>query len=338
VRALAEASFGKYAFMSANMLEELRRVWISFAPDQRKVVVLFSDFAHPDLIQTLLNSKGPIVLCAEGFVDIVDFVMSSREWSAHSAVRLATSSIASLESLIDAPRVKMLLAHDKARPLEDILVELAQFYTIKCDTETLEKARTQLGFSGDAPVVFGDLIDVPVVNRFDSSGELINIGEDAGMVAAFAHDYNVVLQKTKMHAATWPNKLFLKAEPRDTMVDGPISLVGEARFLTYGPYFHLPAGLWSATVELETANCYSGNRLCIDINMGGIIAAVTTTLPVSGVFACDMQFEIRDPMIPLEVRMRLLTGSIEGELLLRRVCFKRLDENAVSEGWASPVS
>jgi hypothetical protein len=232
--------------------------------------------------------------------------------------------------MIAARRTKLLLARDKGRPLDEFLADLADFYEMECDAETIRKARIQLSFEEEeASATLGDLVQRAVLDKFDHlSGRLAKSQEEAELVATFARDYDVILRKSKVRDVTWPRAIFLKVEPRDAPLDGPVSLLGPARFLTYGPYLHLPAGEWRATVEIEAADCYSENRLSIDVCAAGVvIAAVTTTLPAFGVFACDMQFRLDDPMSPVESRLRLLTGAIEGQLLLRSVRFRRIDED-----------
>jgi hypothetical protein len=110
--------------------------------------------------------------------------------------------------------------------------------------------------------------------------------------------------------------------------------MGRARFLSYGPYFHLPVGLWAVEVIVEVHDCYSNNRIGFDVHAASILAARTTTLPGSGVFACDMKFRVADSSLPIEVRLQLLTGAIEGRLLLRGAHVRRVDElEEMNPGW-----
>jgi hypothetical protein len=115
------------------------------------------------------------------------------------------------------------------------------------------------------------------------------------------------------------------------MTIGPIDLTGPARYIYYGPYFALPAGVWSAKISFEVQDCLSDNQVALDVVADQILAIVRTKLPAQGVYRCQIDFEIQDPSKPVEIRVQLLTGAIEGVIQLRRIELHRrgaLDETA----------
>ncbi len=110
----------------------------------------------------------------------------------------------------------------------------------------------------------------------------------------------------------------------DRLTVGSIDLTGPARFIYYGPYFALPRGRWRADLVLEVSDCLSDNQIAIDVVAGVVLAALKAKLPAQGVYGCEIQFEIRDPSNPVEIRLQLLTGAIEGLLMLRSVHLTRI--------------
>ena len=102
-------------------------------------------------------------------------------------------------------------------------------------------------------------------------------------------------------------------------------MTGPARHIYFGPYFALPAGAWSADIALEVQDCYSDNQIAVDVFADRILSIVRTQLPPSGVYGCQIPFEIKDPSKPVEIRMQLLTGAIEGVIQLHRIAIRRLN-------------
>ena len=108
------------------------------------------------------------------------------------------------------------------------------------------------------------------------------------------------------------------------MTVGPIDLTGPARYFFYGPYFALSAGLWSADISLEVQDCFSDNQIAVDVCAAEILAIIKMKLPSRGVYGCRIEFEIVDPSKPVEIRMQLLTGAIEGLIQVRGVRLQRI--------------
>ncbi len=102
------------------------------------------------------------------------------------------------------------------------------------------------------------------------------------------------------------------------------NLRAKARYIIYGPYFHLTPGKWVAHVAIELDGNVSLNRLGVDVFCGNVLCAVAARLPVRGAYGFEMRFEIRDPLRAVELRFQTLTGAIEGRLMLTSVTFSRV--------------
>jgi len=101
-------------------------------------------------------------------------------------------------------------------------------------------------------------------------------------------------------------------------------MVGRARYLVLGPYFHLPRGEWKVRVEIEVTHNESGNHIRSELVSGdAVVAAIHAPLPKEGVFAFDMTLTVLEPFLPIDVRIYMLYGAIEGTFLLRGVRFDR---------------
>jgi hypothetical protein len=145
------------------------------------------------------------------------------------------------------------------------------------------------------------------------------------LIDFLAPQYDGVAQGRRLEQLEWPVYALLRPEFPDRLTIGPIDLTGPARYIYYGPYFALPAGAWSAEIALEVQDCYSDNQVGIDITAGKVLAMIKAALPPTGVYGCQIQFEIEDPSKPVEIRMQLLTGAIEGVIQLHRIAIHRVN-------------
>jgi hypothetical protein len=62
----------------------------------------------------------------------------------------------------------------------------------------------------------------------------------------------------------------------------------------------------------------------VDVCAVKVLSVVHTKLPAQGVYGCQLEFEIEDPSKPVEIRMQLLTGAIEGFIQLRKIVLHRV--------------
>jgi hypothetical protein len=135
--------------------------------------------------------------------------------------------------------------------------------------------------------------------------------------------YDVAADQGSIELVEWPPSALTRPDHPNELSNEPIDLTGPARHIFHGPYFGLPTGVWIAEVILDVAECFSDNRIELDIFADEVIGAIQAKLPVSGVHSCQLRFEITDSTKPVEVRLRLLTGAIEGRLLVRQITFRR---------------
>ena len=77
-------------------------------------------------------------------------------------------------------------------------------------------------------------------------------------------------------------------------------------------------------VAIETEECYSDNTMGADIYSEGILTAITAKLPIRGRHGFSLDFDVTNPLAPVEIRMQVLTGCIEGRLELADVRLERL--------------
>ena len=113
----------------------------------------------------------------------------------------------------------------------------------------------------------------------------------------------------------------------------PIELIGQTRQLTYGPYLYLPRGSWRAIFFLAFKNSRSTNFLRADIlcNVKEIMGVGDFETIGDGNFTVELPFQVGEPIFPLEARLSLRGGAIEGSLDLLKIEMRRDTSSAAEE-------
>ncbi len=145
------------------------------------------------------------------------------------------------------------------------------------------------------------------------------------LIDFLAAQYDCVAKGRGLERLEWPVFSLLQPSYPDQMTIGPIDLTGPARYIYFGPYFALPIGAWNVNITFEVQDCLSDNEIAIDVFATEPLSIVRAKLPARGVYGCQIRFEIEDLSKPVEIRMQLLTGAIEGLLQLRQIKLRRLE-------------
>jgi hypothetical protein len=143
--------------------------------------------------------------------------------------------------------------------------------------------------------------------------------------------YRPIFERKPLMRLNWPRDLFYTcnegyAEPE------LIDLTGPARFLIWGPLLHLPKGNWIVKIEFEVSENLSGTEVEADIHDGQRFLIVTkTALPREGKFSFELPFRVEDPQLPIQVRISLLKGAIEGKFGLRSMSLRREEPSIANQ-------
>lgn len=330
VRGLVQITVGDHVVVVANSSESLRDQFPDRPTRARKSVVLLSDYPQPDMLAMFYRLRAPVVVCVDDFTTVALFSVVSRGFGGVDAARFATMGVVNVEPAVASPPPTSLLIGDpKVETLEGLIAKLGAFYRLPTADDSLAKALAFVGFAGRGGTALGEYID----GNIAAAGKMAVEGRAAlesrsplenELIASLAPHYDVVARGRRLEKLEWPVYALLRPEFPDRLTIGPIDLTGPARHVYFGPYFALPAGVWSAHVSLEVQDCLSENRIGIDVFASKVLSVVHADLPPHGVYGCEVRFEIEDPSKPVEIRVQLLTGAIEGVILLRKIELHRL--------------
>jgi hypothetical protein len=321
VNAIAEGGGRPHRQIPAVFVEDLRKAWTDLGEGEKKRALIVSDLPSTPLLDLIRASRVPVIVFVDDFEEIVGQLAGVRGMAVRSAVRHATQVLCAIDQ-IRGRSVMRVQAADAPRSLSDFVESLCAFLGVETPAETARAVIARLGSNASTRATFGDHVEsmLPTArNVFEALSDPL----DQGMVRFVARQYAEVGSGVDVSAIAWPTELFFQVDPPQDFLLGPTSLVGPARFLSYGPYLHLPKGSWTVRIMIEVAENFSGNHLEVDVAAGIVLAAGDFALPVAGIFNFDLSFEVVDPFIAIEVRSKILSGAIEGQLALREVTFRR---------------
>jgi hypothetical protein len=333
VRTIAQVVRPNYSFISALRFDDLKASWNAIDANARQQIVFYSDCPEAQITDMFTSLEVPIILATDNAEDIVPFCAATRLMQVEHAIRLMSQSASTLYGLRDAKNLWRIRNDLYQWSVLNFVHQAIDFYEFKAEDDDLHKIMTYLTLS-DRPlssITIGQEI-LRIIDKARIPGTYeFNRDEDRALFSIVAPQYDRVLRNEPVDSILWPRDIFCDGDRPEQLVCGPRSLIGRARTLIFGPYLHLPRGAWIARIDIEIRENFSGNRLCADVVLGGVVAnGIKAHLPRSGVYSFDLDVDIREPLLPIELRIQILEGAIEGLLLLRTVELTRADASRVS--------
>ncbi len=230
-------------------------------------------------------------------------------------------------ALVSPPRHSLIVR--SSLEVRKLIGDLAQLYLLALSEEDISNIISYLKIDVHSPTSLYEYIR----ESFPNAAHVRQLLDDRSpleneLIDFAADQYNQIIDGQPLRQLEWPTYALLRPEFPDRLTLGSIDLTGPARFIYYGPYFALSEGVWAAEIAIEVQDCHSDNRIAIDIFSEEILAQIKTKLPASGVYGCEIRFGVSDPSKPIEVRMQLLTGAIEGLFMVRGIHLSRVAPSA----------
>lgn len=291
---------------AARMVQDLK-------DNAARGAVLFFDAPEWRMVQAMLTSRVPVLQVTQPFEEVVVYAMVARGMTLEQSLRFAAQSASCLLPLALSPDTRVVPIEGRITTLAGLVDEIAAAWDLAVDDRVQgEIARAYLP---NGHVDLEDLIRDRVEHARAAEarvGELT--AQELALIGAMARTYRPVAEGIPVDRLAWPVPLLIDAaKPGSCLGAAEIDMVGPARFLAYGPYLHLYRGAWTADLTFAVFDNLSGNRLTVDIVAdGGVVAAGTVDLPAEGVFRVSLPFRVEEAQNPVEVRILMMTGAIEG--------------------------
>jgi len=326
VRALTQVTLGDHLVVVANSIDTLRSEFRAQSFKSANAVVLFSDYPQASILSTLVSANAPVAICVDNFASIAHYSVVSRDFTGVTAARFASMGLVNIEEMVVAPPRLSLNISDPQKKLETLIGDLAALYHIPLHIETTAGILEFLGCEPGRAETLAEYADRAIKVRNDACEILEKRSPlENELIDFLALQYDGIARGGQLKQLEWPVYALLQPEFPDRLTIGPIDLTGPARFIYCGPYFALPAGVWRADISLEVRDCLSDNWIAIDVFSGKVLAVIKAKLPAQGVYGCEIQFQIEDSSVPVDIRVQLVSGAIEGVLQMRRIVLHRID-------------
>jgi hypothetical protein len=317
VQALAQAALGPYHWIAAGTASDLRD---ALAERGQRPVLLYGDIPAMEIVTLLKSANAPIVVVLEPPAKIVRAVAKTRKISGLPALRFASQSLATLHEPALAETALRIGPDVIDVPIPEVVSYLAHHYRIPLDDAGMKAVVGRLFPGSSRPLpMMGDLVPDP--------GQTPAIPHDGIDYAELARivlgGYDALVMGQPVTRFEWGAGIFLGAKPHGEPIQGPVELIGGKRCFLFGPYFHIPKGQWSATVDFSVWDNISGNILKVDVYTDRIIRELSSRMPREGRFSCSIDFTVEEPRMPLQIRLFNDEGAIEGRFDLHGITVDR---------------
>jgi hypothetical protein len=120
-------------------------------------------------------------------------------------------------------------------------------------------------------------------------------------------------------ALTWPREAFLDGDAPGSPLRAVIEVAGRARILAYGPYLPLPSGPWRARAYLGFSVDIEKMPFILEANTGSGTTRGFFAVENGGIFTVALDFQVMDPLHPVELRLISQDSALEGQAALIEV-------------------
>lgn len=288
-----------------------------------KACLIYADLPDERVVELYARTRARAVVFSETPLDLVSFLMRERGIALRDAVATASLFFANFQQFLFRDRTLVVTRNSRSVP--ELIEAILDLFAADLSAETRDAAR------GRVLEVYGSRTTVDeLVAKFGMLGEPSGAisarltSEEIEFVERVLSGYVADTNGAQVDQICWPREVFLLADDPGRHLSERIELVGNARFLIYGPYLCLPPGEWIANIELEIGENASGNVLYVDTCGGAEPRLVRVRLPSSGRFGFTLPVLVSDARQPIELRAVLGEGAIEGWIDWLNVRFSRV--------------
>ncbi|WP_104663955.1 hypothetical protein [Ensifer adhaerens] len=316
--------YGDFQYVAANTLDQLRE---GLEKRGDRPIMIYFDVPDIKIAQSVVHNGIPTVLVTEPVEQAILYAMKARSLSALAASRFVTQSAASLFPVVSANTISPLRIGTQLNELESLVNRVSFSLGLSLTSVNVDNI---LALYDQANRNHLRPLTEIIYERVEHASEAATgtselTPEEVEVVQATAAAYDMLMSGQIPSRIKWPVAACFSGQRPTGGLAGPIEMVGPARMLSWGPYFHLPAGEWLADVTFSVKGNYSGNIIVIDVLADGKVTVVAkSVLPKNGTFSAQLEFEVSAPNQPVEVRVVMAEGAIEGEFELVSLTIERV--------------
>lgn len=316
LKVIADEAFDDYNYAPVETLDDMRNAWTSRSSQN---VILSSLYPDAALCAFLCRSKTPYIIFSESALDSIAHLIHQFAKQDIALVRSLSASIACVSQMRPHP---FLVHLDRSKignvRIHRIIAQLCRQLGVSLTPAGMVRCLEQLGMdSTDSTKETGHIPTLEESAARISPHDVHQPEKVEGLLKIVQHaiePFDGKILKGQVASLTWPQESFLLADKGGEPATGEIDLVGQARCLVYGPYFHLPAGEWNVRFFLDIDQNIYGQIFTIEIYSEDVLGKIRVRPSGTGSFTAETAFRIERPKAPIEIRLFTETGSIEGSI------------------------
>ncbi len=323
---LAATALGEFDYISVSTIQDFKT---ALASRQSKHVLMYTDCPDQGLVDAFQKSQIPFLALDEDPADITGFLMRDRGFTWLQAVRLLSLSFATTAGLFGSPAALRLSRHHRLT-MGDFLDQVTLHMGLELQPEQVDSIIQILLPGGDVGSGLEDAILHHLPNAKPIGHRLDIPDADRPVVDMMLASMRYTKDGGVLQEFNWSSGLFVGKDGFDHPLTQPVDMTGPARCIVYGPYLHLPVGLWEVSLTMEIAENFSGNSIDVDIFHGTVLHLETFKLPKSGLLGLTLKFPISESREPVQIRIIMREGAIEGKLWIGDIGIRNITQQALS--------
>ncbi|MFD9896917.1 hypothetical protein [Mesorhizobium sp. NPDC059025] len=320
LQAVAREALGEYAAITSDRVEDLEE-HLKYLPKPHAVVI--SQFPEARLSVLMKQAKLPLVLFQEDPLDAVSYLARCTGEQDLKLVRAVSASLACLALMEGHPKV-LNIHRGKAseRPgIDTLLEDINRHFHIDLKPDAIARCLPHLGMepprSGRYAVAvphFEDAASSTITGYVPPQEAGKVLSEELRRIALKVFWSKSVVAESSTSTISWPQEVFFHGDKPGEGLTDIINLAGGARCLVYGPYLHLPAGCWHAQITFAIEEDAFGQTFTIEIHASAMLGKLRVRPIGTGFFVATIPFVVTEPKTPIEIRLLMDSGAIEGSL------------------------
>ena len=275
------------------------------------------------IIEAIASGALKPLLVVEDPVSGVEFQMRQEKRKLVEAIRAHTAA-AVANPFIAAARDPLIVQSDPRFMAADWVRFLAEALALPSDAETVAGVLKALGTTTAARLEEAITRRYPAQAALRGEPSLLDDGARA-QVRSVLEPMLAAAFRGHQRPVVWPTSAFLWGDRPNDPAPLVADLLGPARVIYYGPYYHLPPGLWSAELALEFGGLIEDLEFSLEVIAGDLLSRMIIGPRPSGRYLARFRFRHKDPVQPIEVRLRSERGAIDGTISLVELRLDRAD-------------
>ena len=318
VHALAREAFGDYAVIATDTVEDLKQHVLARSGAH---AVLVSQFPEARLSELILRVNVPFLLFLEDPLDAVSYLARATGQRDIGLVRAVSASLACLEPLAGASGALVLRRGDvdQKGSIDLLLKTIDRHFSTDLKLEQIANALLHVGMApaGQPPHKAPKLEEAAaaVIAGYLTPQEAVPEVSEGLRETARKVLRPLEFDRRKVPSTVfWPQEAFLSGDSLGQALDDLVDLTGGARCLIYGPYLHLPTGRWNAKFIFDVDEDCQGQIFTLEVHAAELLGRLRVCPQGTGSFEAAVPIDVVDPRAPIEIRLMMDSGAIEGRL------------------------